>query len=197
MTETNEKGELYKFSIREQLFTIPNILSYIRLLLIPVIIFKYLHASSVKDYRIVAVIVAVSGITDMLDGFIARKLNMITELGKALDPVADKLTHIALVICLSVRYRWMLSFLALVIIKESFMGIMGIIMLKKKQKKLDGAKWFGKVSTAIFDFFMVILILFPSIPESYSIVMIMISAVFMIISFIGYIFVFRKMWKEN
>ena len=77
------------------------------------------------------------------------------------------------------------------------MGVMGIIMLRKKQKKLDGAKWFGKVSTAIFDLFMVILILFPSIPESYSMIMIMISAVFMLISFIGYIFVFQKMWKES
>lgn len=197
MTETGGKGENQKTPIKQQLFTIPNILSYIRILLIPIIIFKYLHADSVKDYQIVAIIVAISGITDLFDGLIARKFNMITELGKALDPIADKLTHISLVICLSVRYHWMISFLILVTIKEGFMGVMGIIMLRKKQKKLDGAKWFGKVSTAIFDLFMVILILFPSIPESYSMIMIMISAVFMLISFIGYIFVFQKMWKES
>lgn len=200
MKETKAESvqqEIQKIPLKQQLFTIPNILSYIRILLIPFIIWKYFEAESVNDYRIVAVIVAISGITDMFDGLIARKFNMITELGKALDPVADKLTHIALVICLSVRYPWMLYFLALVLIKEGFMGITGIIIIHKKQTKLDGAKWFGKLSTAIFDFFMVILILFPSIPENYTKIMIIISASFMIFSFIGYSFVFRKMWKEN
>lgn len=192
-----EQQEVQKIPLRQQLFTIPNILSYIRILLIPFIIWKYFEAESVNDYRMVAVIVAISGITDMFDGLIARKFNMITELGKTLDPVADKLTHIALVICLSVRYPWMVYFLILVLIKEGFMGITGIIIIHKKQAKLDGAKWFGKLSTAIFDFFMVFLILFPSIPESYAKVMIIISAAFMIFSFIGYSIVFRKMWKEN
>lgn len=199
MKETKVKSiqEVQKIPLKQQIFTIPNILSYIRIFLIPFIIWKYFEAESVNDYRIVAVIVAISGITDMLDGLIARKFNMITELGKALDPIADKLTHIALVICLSVRYPWMLSFLLLVLIKESFMGITGIVLIHKKQTKLDGAKWYGKLSTAVFDFFMVILILFPSIPENDAKFMIIISAVLMIASFIGYGFIFRKMWKEN
>lgn len=199
MKETKVKStqEVQKIPLKQQIFTIPNILSYIRIFLIPFIIWKYFEAESVNDYRIVAVIVAISGITDMFDGLIARKFNMITELGKALDPIADKLTHIALVICLSVRYPWMLSFLLLVLVKESFMGITGIVLIHKKQTKLDGAKWYGKLSTAVFDFFMVILILFPSIPENDAKFMIIISAVLMIASFIGYGFIFRKMWKEN
>ena len=73
---------------RKDVFSIPNIMGYFRILLIPIYVLLYYHAESVKEYYIAAVLVGISGITDMLDGKVARHFNMITELGKVLDPVA-------------------------------------------------------------------------------------------------------------
>ncbi len=87
----------------KEIFSVPNIMSYFRILLIPVFVFVYLRADSQRDYAVAGVIVAVSGLTDFLDGFIARRFNMVTELGKALDPVADKLTQAAFALCLMLR----------------------------------------------------------------------------------------------
>ena len=88
---------------RKELLTIPNMLSLFRLSLIPVYIFIYLNATSPRDYFLSGTILAVSCLTDMIDGQIARRFNMITNIGKILDPVADKLTQLALTVCLSVK----------------------------------------------------------------------------------------------
>ena len=85
---------------------------------------------------------------------------MITELGKALDPVADKLTHAALAVCLATRYPLMWLLIALMLIKEGYMGIMGIIFLRKG-KMLNGAMWFGKVCTALLFVGLLVLFLIP------------------------------------
>ncbi len=73
---------------KSQVFSIPNILSFVRIAFIPFIIWSYLAGNEILS----AVLIAISLLTDMLDGFIARKFNMVTPLGKALDPIADKLT---------------------------------------------------------------------------------------------------------
>ena len=71
---------------------VPNILTIIRFLLIPVIIaFAIQH-----DYIAAIIVLTISGITDILDGFIARKFNFITDFGKLMDPLADKATQVAL-----------------------------------------------------------------------------------------------------
>ena len=79
--------------IRKQLLSIPNLMGYFRILLIPVIVWRYVTAETVTDYYIAAVMIGISGITDFLDGFVARRFHMITKVGKALDPIADKLTQ--------------------------------------------------------------------------------------------------------
>ena len=90
---------------KEDWFTIPNIMGYIRILLIPVFAWVYLHAESQSDYYIAAGIIGLSGLTDLFDGKIARKFNMVTELGKFLDPLADKLTLGVLILCMSTRFN--------------------------------------------------------------------------------------------
>lgn len=190
MADTKEKMPLVR-----QIFTIPNMMGYFRIILIPFIVWKYLTAETIVDYRVAALIIGVSGITDFLDGFIARKLNMVTELGKALDPIADKLTQGAIVLSLSFRFKWMIPLVVLFVIKEGFMGIMGIIFLKKGMM-LDGAKWFGKVCTAVLYVVMFILILFPEIPIAAANSMIIVCIALMLLSFGMYIPVFYKMWKE-
>ena len=77
----------------KEIFSIPNLMGYFRILLIPVFSWIYIHADGVSDYYMAAVLVGISGLTDMFDGKVARKFNMITELGKFIDPLADKLTQ--------------------------------------------------------------------------------------------------------
>ena len=90
---------------KEEIWSIPNCMGYFRILLIPFFCVIYLNADSVKDYYLAAGLVLVSTITDLFDGKVARKFNMVTELGKFVDPFADKLTHGAVALCLCTRYK--------------------------------------------------------------------------------------------
>lgn len=182
-------------NLKKEVLSIPNIMGYFRIILIPIFLYTYYNATSAKDYYIVAGIVCISGITDFLDGYVARNFNMITELGKFIDPFADKLTQAALVFCLASRHKLMWYLVGLFILKEGFMAVMGIIMLRRG-KKLDGAKWFGKVCTAVLYVVMFILILLPSINDFIANNLIIICGIFMLMSFILYIQVFYKMHKS-
>ena len=182
--------------LKKQIVSIPNLMGYFRILLIPVIVWRYLTADSIEDYRIAAVIIGISGITDFLDGFVARKFHMVTKLGKAVDPIADKLTQGAIVLSLSFRFPLMAALAVLFVIKEGFMGIMGILMLRKG-KMLNGAMWFGKVCTAVLYLVMFLLILIPNIPMTGANILIGISGALMLLSFLLYITVFIKMNREG
>lgn len=128
---------------KQKIITIPNALSLFRLLLIPVIVWLYVVR---KDPVWTTVILALSGFTDILDGIIARKYHMVSDLGKALDPVADKLTQIAMLFCLVSRFKWMLLPLCVMIAKEIAAGIMGLLVISKTGK-VNGAVWHGKATT--------------------------------------------------
>lgn len=177
-------------------FNIPNILCYIRLALIPVFIINYIHASEPKDYYFSALIILISGITDFADGFIARKYNMITELGKIIDPIADKFTQGAVVLILMFQFKGMIILTIILLIKELFMFFCGLMLLKRK-KKLDGAKWFGKVSTAVFYVIMFVLIAVPTLPVRIIDLFMIIIGFFLILSFILYAVLFIKMFDES
>lgn len=182
--------------LKKQIVSIPNLMGYFRILLIPVIVWRYVTADSIGDYRIAAVIIGISGITDFLDGFVARKFHMVTKLGKAVDPIADKLTQGAIVLSLSFRFPLMTVLAVLFVIKEGFMGIMGILMLRKG-RMLNGAMWFGKVCTAVLYLVMFLLILIPNIPMTGANILIGISGALMLLSFLLYIPVFGKMNREG
>lgn len=174
---------------KSKVFTIPNILSMFRLALIPVYVTVYLHAKTLKGYLLAAVILGVSTLTDCFDGIIARKCNMVSKLGIALDPIADKATQGILIICLCVRKGnlalWLLF--ALFIIKEGFMLVMGIVNLRHG-KMLKGAIFTGKMSTTVLFISMIALVLFSeSIPDCVVNIIVIICAVFMLISLITYI----------
>ena len=181
---------------KREIFSIPNLMGYFRILLIPVFSWMYCTADSTGDYYAAAVVVGVSGLTDMFDGKIARRFNMITELGKFIDPLADKLTQAALLLCLAVRYPLMQAVLALFVIKEGFMLAMGALLLPRG-RKLDGAMWFGKVCTAVLYAVLFLLLLLPGIGTAAANVLIGICGVFLLFSFGMYIPVFRRMWKES
>lgn len=184
---------------KSELLSIPNILCYIRLLLIPVFVILYIKAETQSEYFRAAFIVLIASFTDFLDGFIARKFNMVTEFGKLLDPVADKLMQFALLFVLLVKTNYIYILVIIFLIKEITMAILGYVFLKKG-KKLDGAKWFGKVSTAVFYFTMFILIIFPKLYDYNKYIvytLVLICASFLILSFLLYVREYYLMYKES
>lgn len=176
---------------KKEIFTIPNFMSLFRLLLIPVYVYIYLNAKQPSDYWLAGGILIVSSLTDMLDGIIARKFNMISRLGKILDPIADKATQGILMICLSIYYSNMRILLAFFLIKEGFMAIMGIINLSKG-RMLGKAKMSGKVCTVVLFTCMILLILFPDMPSKGVNSLIIVSGFFMIVSLMSYVSTYVK-----
>lgn len=180
---------------KKDFVSIPNILSYIRILLIPVFAYCYLTANTDGDYYFAAVILLFSGLTDMADGMIARKFGMITYLGKILDPLADKLTQATVAVCLAIRVKWMPVLLCIFLIKELTTACGGF-KLMHDGIRLVGAKWFGKLSTAVFYIVMILIVGLPMMGETVRTVLIFISAVFLVFSFLNYIPVFFRL-KNN
>ena len=181
---------------KKEIFSIPNLMGYFRILLIPVFCYLYITAETEQEYLYAALVVFISSLTDLFDGKIARKFHMVTELGKALDPIADKVTHAALAFCLATHYPLMWALIALMAIKEGYMGIMGIVFLKKG-KMLDGAMWFGKVCTAVLFAGLVVLFFFFQIPHTLANGMIVAMMVIMAVTLCMYIPVFQKMKHEE
>lgn len=186
--------------MRKDIFTIPNILSYFRIALIPVfvILFYIAYHRHNMGYQIAAVaILLFSGLTDMLDGWIARKFNQITELGKIVDPLADYLTQFAVVVCLAAVYWPLIPVIFLLVIKEISMAVLGVVFLRKG-KKLSGAQWYGKVTTGVFYAVMFILLVVPYEKMSFecSTILIIISGFWMLFSFVMYVHQYVIMWQE-
>lgn len=174
-----------KFS-KKDLWGIPNILCYIRFILIPVFVILYIKAEYPKEYLRAAAVVLISGLTDFLDGFIARRFDMITDLGKLIDPLADKLTQASLIFVLVVKIKWMFLLLILFVIMQLFLLIAGLLMLKKGTK-LNGAKWFGKVSTTVFYAVMLVLVSVPTLKNDIANLLMLICGGFLLLSFLLYI----------
>ena len=185
-------GEAMKHIDRHELFSIPNLMGYFRILMIPVFCFLYLTAETKQDIWKAAAVVLISSLTDMLDGLVARKFDMITEFGKFLDPFADKLTHGALAVCLALRYPLMWALLLLMAVKEGYMGTMGLLFLRKG-RMLDGAMWFGKVCTALLFVGMLVLFLSVDLPRAAANTLILLMMTVMAVTLVLYIPVFEKM----
>lgn len=167
---------------QSKILTIPNLLSFFRLCLIPVFMWMYCVE---KNYLWTGIILILSGLTDTVDGIIARKFNMISDLGKVLDPIADKLTQAAMLFCLLTRFPLMIAPLALMVVKEFFMGVTGLLVIQKTGK-VFGADWHGKVNTWLLYAMMILHVFWYNIPDTVSKVLIGICVVMMLISLILY-----------
>ena len=124
--------------------SIPNILTIIRFLLIPLILF-YIFTG---NYILAFVFFTISGITDILDGFIARRFNFVSNFGKLMDPLADKLTQVGTLLSLSIVQIIPVWILVIVLFKELIM-IVGASFLYGKDV-IVYSKWYGKLSTVLF-----------------------------------------------
>lgn len=178
------------------IFTIPNIISFTRILLIvPFIIFFLMG-----EYIVAFSFIVLSGISDCLDGFLARKLNQISDLGKLLDPVADKLTLVAVVICLGILIPKMMPIVVLLVFKDVLMLIGGFYLLKKDIIP-PPAKWYGKVATTVFYVSVVTIVFFRGFLEYeiYLLTIILLSLTFAVMMFalIKYAIVFKNLLKEK
>ena len=182
---------------KKEIFSVPNVLSLLRIMLIPLYVVIYLRASEPMHYYISAGVLAVSCLTDLIDGQIARKFNMITTVGKIIDPFADKATQFTLILCLAIRRNLPLlwGMIVLFIIKESFQLIAGSIILHKG-KILKGAVLPGKICTAVLFLTLVLMIMLPFLSDKVINTLCFVDSIFLLISFTAYILVYAGKIKR-
>ncbi|MDR3148561.1 MAG: CDP-alcohol phosphatidyltransferase family protein [Oscillospiraceae bacterium] len=165
---------------------LPNLLSIFRLCLVPVFIVTYFDGGEYSGLRSV-LIYGVASLTDVLDGYIARKYNMTSPLGRLLDPMADKLMTFSVLLCVTIDKivpMWALIFF---FVKESLMAVGGFI-LRHKLSDIPSSNLFGKISTVVFFTVCVILIVANGhIPQPVPNIMIGAAIVVMLLAFASYI----------
>lgn len=171
---------------RTEILTIPNLLSLFRLVLIPVYVYIYLNAQKPYQFYTAGMIMAVSCLTDAVDGMIARHFNMISTLGKILDPLADKVTQFTLTLCLSLKYPVLNPVLLLFVVKELFQAAAGLVHLRRGQM-LPGALMAGKVCTTVLFVSLIALVLFPTMNAALVDAIAAIDGFFLMVSFASYI----------
>lgn len=151
--------------------TVPNLLSLFRLALIPVIV----RLDTAGHSAGAAAVFLLSGLTDLADGFVARHFGQISDLGKALDPLADKLTQLAAAACLARRFRYFPALLALMCVKESLVGI-GCLLAIRRSGRVRSADWHGKAAAALMLSVLAAHFLWRDIPAAVSAVLIALCA---------------------
>ena len=179
---------------KKEIFTIPNILSLFRLLLIPVYSVIYLNATDLYDFYLAAGLLAVSCLTDLIDGKIARHFNMISTLGKILDPLADKATQFTLILCLSLKYPVLWALVTLFVVKEGFQLIAGGLRLRKG-RMLKGALLSGKICTTVLFVSLIVMVMLPGLNDLTVNIIAILNGIFMLIAFIDYCITYRR--REN
>lgn len=177
------------------MLNIPNSLSLLRIALIPIFVLVFLGAQNRDGYILAASILLVSGLTDVLDGYIARHCDMITPLGRILDPLADKLTLVSVTCCLWIKNSGLWPVFAFFLIKEVLMAA-GSIRLLRRNNDIEGARWFGKLYTLIFYGVTILIILFPGMRAGERVTLLCFMGVFTAFSFIMYIPVFLRQARK-
>lgn len=162
----------------DEFLTIPNMLSILRLLLIPVIVYLYCFK---QDNLWTLIVIVFSTLTDVVDGFIARKFNMITDFGKFLDPLADKATQLTIFACLITKFPLMLVPFLVLLVKELGSLLLRLVVYKKTEV-VEGAHWHGKISTGIVILIIVLHLAWANMPPTISNATIWFSTIFMVYS---------------
>lgn len=170
---------------KKEMLTIPNLLSLFRILLIPIYVSIYLTADDEWQYLLAGSMLAISCMTDIADGMIARKFQMITNTGKILDPLADKLTQLALILSLSAKYPLLYPVLALFLAKELFQ-CGALLFFVQKGKVLPGALFAGKACTTVLFVSLILLVLFPHISPGVIFLLTATDSGFLLYAFCSY-----------
>lgn len=187
-----------KIDLKKEVFTIPNILSAFRIVLIPFFVIFYFSESIKYHYCYAVGILVLSGFSDILDGTIARHFNMISSFGKIIDPLADKLTQGAAVICISINHPMLIPLLVLFCAKELTM-LLGAVHLLKIGLRPSESKWWGKLCTVIV-FILIVFVLitdiFTQIPLPVSSTVIIVLEIATGISLLFSLFNYYPVFKE-
>lgn len=166
---------------KHEIATIPNLLSLLRLALIPV----WVRVYQAGQFAAAGGLLAATCLTDALDGKIARRFDMVSTLGKVLDPLADKLTQLALILCLSWRFPVLKPVLALFAVKELFQLVLGAFHLLQG-RMLPGALPTGKVCTAVLFASLTALVLLPELDPAAAGLIALTDGIFLLVSFVSY-----------
>lgn len=180
--------------ISKDLMTIPNAISFIRILLITPFVAFFIE----RMYVAAAITVGISGLSDLFDGMIARKFHQESELGKVLDPLADKLTLIAVGICLIFIEPYVLPLMIIMVAKDILMIIGGTIVINQGVIP-PKSSWYGKVSTFMFYIsvgMVVLMAIFGYVNKPLSMTVLGVTAGMMIFSLVNYAIIFFKIQKQ-
>lgn len=182
-----------------QNLTVPNALSVLRVILVPFFAWFFMQG----NLPAAVAMLALSGLSDMFDGLIARKFNQVTELGKMLDPFADKLTQGVVALCLAVQFPAIRLILAIFIIKELAMLCCAVILLKK-EKRPCAAKWYGKAATVMFYVSVAVIVVMDGFfhvePVTFNIistVLLLLTAAMMLYSAVKYFQIFLQILHSD
>lgn len=177
-------------------FSIPNLMGYFRIALVAVYMVLFYNSLDGGAYWPVIATIVLSGITDFFDGKIARRFDMVTEWGKMLDPIADKITIGAIILSLTFKYKIVIAMVVFYVIKEGFMAVAGLHSIKKGHK-VEGAMWYGKVCTFATYVILILLLLFPHMPIMAVDALIILNMAIMAFTLINYIIYYGKMFRED
>ena len=172
---------------------IPNIMSVFRILLVPLFIWLYFSGNPVW---LAAAVVILAAATDVADGFIARKYNLVTVTGQVLDPLADKLMQLSVIITLWVDDKIPKWAIALIAAKELIMIIGGCILYFFKKKTAIPAEWYGKAATVLFYITMLYIIILNRVDYVATILIVMTVAL-MMSSLVRYFAHFVRLAKKD
>ena len=178
---------------KNKILTVPNALSLLRILLVPVFMYLYIGR---QNTLWTAIVLIISCASDVIDGPIARKYNQVSDVGKALDPIGDKLTQIGLMVCLITKYPLMWVPTIIIVVKEIVSGILGLVTIKKANV-VKGAVWHGKLTTVLLFLMMGLHLLWaPRLPDLISWISIGICCAMMLYSFTMYTIRYIRTLKE-
>lgn len=183
---------VFRRLVQGGIVTVPNVLTLFRLLLIPV--FDHFFFTDPGSFAPL-VVLSLSALSDVLDGFIARRFAMVSDFGKFLDPLADKLTQATLLLCLSLRYAAAGFLLGLLVIKELAMGSFALLTLERTDG-VHSARWHGKLNSTILEVSLALMLL-PNFPTALLVPLILLCSISMFSSLLLYTIFFSRILTEG
>ena len=175
---------------------LPNLLSAVRIAMVPVFIIAYFtDPDDIKTWALIIYVIAF--ITDALDGYIARKYALTSNLGKVLDPLGDKLMMTAALTCMTISGRLPGWTVAIVVAKESLMGLGGLLIHRRAKTEIPPSNIFGKTATVVFVVACVVIMVFPALPDIYATSLIALAIGLTFAALLSYVMTYRAVMKKK
>ncbi len=168
---------------------LPNILTSLRFLMIPAFVY-YFFSDNEYGILIAGAIFIVAGLTDILDGYLARKFNQITDFGKLMDPAADKLMQVTAFVCLFVKGLVPLWMTIIIFIKEASMVLIGGLLYRGGT--VVSANRYGKIASTVFYGALAVNILFRSLPEWIKLGVFVLAIILSLLAGVMYIISYKE-----